>query len=46
MIFKLIFAALLGQFQVQTLTEAWEYTSADQFLHSLPLHHIHHILHI
>uniref|UniRef100_A0A7N2LN54 AMP-dependent synthetase/ligase domain-containing protein n=1 Tax=Quercus lobata TaxID=97700 RepID=A0A7N2LN54_QUELO len=32
--------------QVQTLTEAWEYTSADQFLHSLPLHHIHHILHI
>ncbi|KAK7294209.1 hypothetical protein RJT34_17096 [Clitoria ternatea] len=27
--------------QVQTLTEAWEYTSADQFLHCLPLHHIH-----
>lgn len=27
--------------QVQTLTEAWEYTSADQFLHSLPLHHVH-----
>ncbi|KAL5756037.1 hypothetical protein ACOSQ2_020783 [Xanthoceras sorbifolium] len=27
--------------QVQTLAEAWEYTSADQFLHCLPLHHIH-----
>lgn len=27
--------------QVQMLTEAWEYTSADQFLHSLPLHHVH-----
>ncbi|KAI9162544.1 hypothetical protein LWI28_028382 [Acer negundo] len=27
--------------QVQTLAEAWEYTSADQFLHSLPLHHVH-----
>ncbi|KAJ4950346.1 hypothetical protein NE237_027178 [Protea cynaroides] len=27
--------------QVQFLTEAWEYTSADQFLHCLPLHHIH-----
>ncbi|RDX88379.1 Malonate--CoA ligase, partial [Mucuna pruriens] len=27
--------------QVQTLTKAWEYTSADQFLHCLPLHHIH-----
>ncbi|GLT32681.1 hypothetical protein SLA2020_073290 [Shorea laevis] len=27
--------------QVQTLTEAWEYTSADQFLHCLPLHHVH-----
>uniref|UniRef100_A0A6V7QTY1 4-coumarate--CoA ligase n=1 Tax=Ananas comosus var. bracteatus TaxID=296719 RepID=A0A6V7QTY1_ANACO len=28
--------------QVQILTEAWEYTIADQFLHCLPLHHIHH----
>ncbi|XP_020226372.1 malonate--CoA ligase isoform X1 [Cajanus cajan] len=27
--------------QVQTLTKAWEYTSADQFLHCLPLHHVH-----
>ncbi|KDO56941.1 hypothetical protein CISIN_1g013869mg [Citrus sinensis] len=27
--------------QVQMLTEAWEYTSADQFLHCLPLHHVH-----
>ncbi|KAK2432522.1 AMP-dependent synthetase and ligase family protein [Trifolium repens] len=27
--------------QVQTLTKAWGYTSADQFLHCLPLHHIH-----
>ncbi|KAG2729036.1 hypothetical protein I3843_01G227100 [Carya illinoinensis] len=27
--------------QVQTLAEAWEYTSADQFLHCLPLHHVH-----
>ncbi|XP_073225926.1 probable CoA ligase CCL8 isoform X2 [Cicer arietinum] len=27
--------------QVQSLTEAWEYTSADQFLHCLPLHHVH-----
>lgn len=27
--------------QVQTLTEAWEYTSSDQFLHCLPLHHVH-----
>ncbi|KAK4269360.1 hypothetical protein QN277_022525 [Acacia crassicarpa] len=26
--------------QVQTLAKAWEYTSADQFLHCLPLHHI------
>ncbi|KAK6912053.1 AMP-binding enzyme, C-terminal domain [Dillenia turbinata] len=26
--------------QVQMLTEAWEYTSADQLLHCLPLHHI------
>ncbi|GLT71670.1 hypothetical protein SLA2020_436700 [Shorea laevis] len=32
--------------QVQTLTEAWEYASADQFLHCLPLHHIHHTLYI
>ncbi|PNX89605.1 malonate-CoA ligase-like protein, partial [Trifolium pratense] len=29
--------------QVQTLTKAWGYTSADQFLHCLPLHHIHEI---
>ncbi|KAL4194026.1 hypothetical protein AMTRI_Chr05g66680 [Amborella trichopoda] len=29
--------------QVQILTEAWEYSSADQFLHCLPLHHIHHL---
>ncbi|KAL9460542.1 hypothetical protein AB3S75_003695 [Citrus x aurantiifolia] len=27
--------------QVRMLTEAWEYTSADQFLHCLPLHHVH-----
>ncbi|XP_028789187.1 malonate--CoA ligase isoform X2 [Neltuma alba] len=27
--------------QVQTLTEAWGYTSTDQFLHCLPLHHVH-----
>ncbi|XP_024182349.1 malonate--CoA ligase isoform X1 [Rosa chinensis] len=27
--------------QVQTLAEAWEYSSADQFLHCLPLHHVH-----
>ncbi|KAA8541775.1 hypothetical protein F0562_022927 [Nyssa sinensis] len=27
--------------QVQILANAWEYTSADQFLHCLPLHHIH-----
>ncbi|XP_020092828.1 malonate--CoA ligase [Ananas comosus] len=27
--------------QVQILTEAWEYTIADQFLHCLPLHHVH-----
>lgn len=27
--------------QVQILTEAWGYTSADQFLHCLPLHHVH-----
>lgn len=27
--------------QVKTLTEAWEYTSSDQFLHCLPLHHVH-----
>ncbi|CAA0830484.1 Malonate--CoA ligase [Striga hermonthica] len=26
--------------QVQMLTEAWGYTSTDQFLHCLPLHHI------
>ncbi|KAG2305963.1 hypothetical protein Bca52824_025711, partial [Brassica carinata] len=25
--------------QVRMLTEAWEYTSADRFLHCLPLHH-------
>ncbi|KAG5229180.1 malonate--CoA ligase [Salix suchowensis] len=29
--------------QVQTLAEAWEYTSTDQFLNCLPLHHIHQI---
>lgn len=27
--------------QVQMLAEAWEYTSTDQFLHCLPLHHVH-----
>ncbi|KAL6140873.1 hypothetical protein ACLB2K_059165 [Fragaria x ananassa] len=27
--------------QVQTLADAWEYSSADQFLHCLPLHHVH-----
>ncbi|XLR42901.1 hypothetical protein HN51_026928 [Arachis hypogaea] len=32
--------------QVQTLANAWEYTSADKFLHCLPLHHILEILNI
>ncbi|XP_058228081.1 probable CoA ligase CCL8 isoform X2 [Rhododendron vialii] len=27
--------------QVQILADAWEYTSDDQFLHCLPLHHVH-----
>lgn len=27
--------------QVQILSNAWEYTSSDQFLHCLPLHHVH-----
>ncbi|PSS07424.1 Malonate--CoA ligase [Actinidia chinensis var. chinensis] len=27
--------------QAQMLANAWEYTSADQFLHCLPLHHVH-----
>ncbi|CAN6925810.1 unnamed protein product [Brassica oleracea] len=27
--------------QVIMLTEAWEYTAADHFLHCLPLHHVH-----
>lgn len=27
--------------QVQTLAEAWEYSSTDQFLNCLPLHHVH-----
>ncbi|XP_008789318.2 malonate--CoA ligase-like isoform X2 [Phoenix dactylifera] len=27
--------------QVQILAEAWEYTCSDQFLHCLPLHHVH-----
>ncbi|CAK8574699.1 unnamed protein product [Lathyrus sativus] len=27
--------------QIQALTKAWEFTSADRFLHCLPLHHIH-----
>lgn len=27
--------------RVQILTEAWGYTPADQFLHRLPLHHVH-----
>ncbi|KAG2722900.1 hypothetical protein I3760_02G148500 [Carya illinoinensis] len=27
--------------QVQTLKEAWGYTSDDRFLHCLPLHHVH-----
>lgn len=27
--------------QVQILTEAWEYTCTDRFLHCLPLHHVH-----
>ncbi|XP_064951975.1 probable CoA ligase CCL8 isoform X1 [Musa acuminata AAA Group] len=27
--------------QVQILSEAWEYTNNDQFLHCLPLHHVH-----
>ncbi|KDP37257.1 hypothetical protein JCGZ_06313 [Jatropha curcas] len=27
--------------QVQTLAEAWDYRSSDQFLHCLPLHHVH-----
>ncbi|XP_078439237.1 AMP-dependent synthetase and ligase family protein isoform X2 [Wolffia australiana] len=27
--------------QVEILSEAWGYSSADQFLHCLPLHHVH-----
>ncbi|XP_057969327.1 probable CoA ligase CCL8 [Malania oleifera] len=27
--------------QVKILAESWEYISADQFLHCLPLHHVH-----
>lgn len=27
--------------QVKILSEAWEYTSDDRFLHCLPLHHVH-----
>ncbi|XP_057489506.1 uncharacterized protein LOC130775420 [Actinidia eriantha] len=27
--------------KAQMLANAWEYTSADQFLHCLPLHHVH-----
>lgn len=27
--------------QVMTLADAWEYASTDQFLHCLPLHHVH-----
>lgn len=27
--------------QVQILSQAWGYRSEDQFLHCLPLHHIH-----
>ncbi|XAR50655.1 Long-chain-fatty-acid--CoA ligase [Bertholletia excelsa] len=27
--------------QAQILSNAWEYTSSDQFLHCLPLHHVH-----
>lgn len=27
--------------QVQMLANAWEYTAKDQFLHCLPLHHVH-----
>ncbi|KAJ8755918.1 hypothetical protein K2173_024463 [Erythroxylum novogranatense] len=27
--------------QVRTLAESWEYTSADQILNCLPLHHVH-----
>ncbi|KAK9142649.1 hypothetical protein Syun_012049 [Stephania yunnanensis] len=27
--------------QVRMLTEAWEYSSSDKFLHCLPLHHVH-----
>ncbi|KAK9690227.1 hypothetical protein RND81_09G113800 [Saponaria officinalis] len=27
--------------QVQMLTEAWGYSCSDQFLHCLPLHHVH-----
>lgn len=38
--FLLILSLSLVSMQVQILTEAWEYTSADQFLHCLPLHHI------
>ncbi|KAL4194041.1 hypothetical protein AMTRI_Chr05g57250 [Amborella trichopoda] len=30
--------------QVKVLTEAWECSSTDQFLHCLPLHHIHPML--
>lgn len=35
------FWCLLALCQAQILADAWEYTSDDQFLHSLPLHHIH-----
>ncbi|KAG0601631.1 hypothetical protein M758_11G127500 [Ceratodon purpureus] len=27
--------------QVRMLTDAWEYTKSDRFLHCLPLHHVH-----
>ncbi|TYI05526.1 hypothetical protein ES332_A10G094400v1 [Gossypium tomentosum] len=27
--------------QVKMLADSWEYTSTDQFLHCLPLHHVH-----
>lgn len=41
-----LFSQLLGSkatfvyLQAQVLSKAWEYTSSDQFLNCLPLHHI------
>lgn len=40
-IFLWSYTFYLFAIQVQMLTDAWEYTSDDHFLHCLPLHHIH-----